>query len=356
MNAAAQEDRRPKLVLKQLTKRYKNGDGVADIDLTVYEGELVTMLGPSGCGKTTILRVIGGFLEPDRGEVILDGMNIEKLPPEKRPTAMVFQSYNLWPHMTIFDNLAFGLRLRKLPADRIREAVGQALELVRMKGTEKKYPAQLSGGQQQRVAIARALVLKPALLLLDEPFSALDAKIRAQMREELKKIQTELNITVVFVTHDQAEAMAISDRIVVMSKGVFEQIGTPAEVYDYPHTMFVAKFIGDMNFIQDGKAEGVIAARPEDIRILPQGTGRIRGRIRTIMILGHYIEMNVQSEQGVIKAFLPREQGGEYQVGAEVFLDIGKHCRFPAPPAPADAAPPRPVAPVAGRPETIFGS
>lgn len=320
---------KPKLVLRNLTKKYKNGDGVENINFEVREGELVTMLGPSGCGKTTILRVIGGFLEPDAGEVILDGVNIERLAPEKRPTAMVFQNYNLWPHMTVFDNLAFGLKLRKIPNQTMKEEISKVLELVKMEEIGDKYPSQLSGGQQQRVAIARALLLKPSLLLLDEPFSALDAKIRAQMREELKKIQSELNITVVFVTHDQEEAMSISHRIVVMSKGIFEQVGTPAEIYDNPKTRFVAEFIGNMNFIESDEIGGIMAARPEDVHVLRNGDGFAKGRIRTIMVLGHFIEMNVQSDKGIIKAFLPREQAVGYAVGEEVALSISKHCVFP---------------------------
>ncbi|HVJ48474.1 ABC transporter ATP-binding protein [Desulfitobacterium sp.] len=319
----------PKLILKDLTKKYKNGDGVENINFEVREGELVTMLGPSGCGKTTILRTIGGFLEPDAGEVILDGVNIEKLPPEKRPTAMVFQSYNLWPHMTVFDNLAFGLKIRKTPQQLIKEEISKALKLVRMEGAEQKYPAQLSGGQQQRVAIARSLLLKPSLLLMDEPFSALDAKIRSQMREELKKIQRELNITVVFVTHDQEEAMSISHRIIVMSKGIFEQVGTPAEIYDHPRTRFVADFIGDMNFMESDEIDGVMAVRPEDIYVAKEGDGFAKGRIQTIMVLGHFIEMNVQSDKGMIKAFLPREQALGFDTGDKVTLTINKHCTFP---------------------------
>ena len=219
-----------------MTKRYDNGDGVEHINLKIYEGEIVTMLGPSGCGKSTILRTIGGFLDVTDGDILIDNESIVKLPPEKRPTAMVFQSSNLWTHMTVYENLAFGLKLRKIPKDQIRADIDKHLKLVSMSGFEKKYPTQLSGGQQQRIAIARSLLLKPSVLLLDEPFSALDAKIRQQMREELKKIQAELGITVVFVTHDQEEAMALSHRIVVMNKGKFEQVGTPTEIYDNPAT------------------------------------------------------------------------------------------------------------------------
>lgn len=220
------EERKVKLELKDMAKKYDNGDGVEHINLKVYEGEIVTFLGPSGCGKSTILRTIGGFMDVTDGDILVDGQSIVNLPPEKRPTAMVFQSYNLWPHMTIYENLAFGLKLRKVPKKEIDAEIKKMLELVSMSGFEKKYPGQLSGGQQQRIAIARSLLLKPSLLLLDEPFSALDAKIRQQMREELKKIQSDLGITVIFVTHDQEEAMALSHRIVVMNKGKFDQVGT----------------------------------------------------------------------------------------------------------------------------------
>ena len=201
---------------------------------------------------------------------------------------MVFQSYNLWPHMTVYENLAFGLEIKKVPKNEIKSEVERGLKLVNMTGYEKKYPGQLSGGQQQRIAIARALLLKPSVLLLDEPFSALDAKIRAQMREELKRIQEELNITVVFVTHDQEEAMALSHRIVVMNKGFIEQIGTPTEIYDHPATRFVASFIGEMNFLtkQDGSS---VAVRPEDVTITRgEVQGQLSGDVRTIMVLGHF--------------------------------------------------------------------
>jgi len=267
-----------KLQLVGLTKLYRNGEGVRDINLEVAEAELVTLLGPSGCGKTTILRTVGGFLTADGGQVVLGGRDIANLPPEKRPTAMVFQNYNLWPHMNVFENLAFGLKLRKIPRKTIEKDVAEFLALFSLEGNEQKYPSQLSGGQQQRVATARALILKPEILLMDEPFSALDAKIRVQMREELKRIQMELKITVLFVTHDQEEAMSISDRIVVMSRGKFEQTDTPAEVYDHPKNRFVAEFMGDMNFLCDGR-NGFIAVRPENITLGPAGSGQLRGKI-----------------------------------------------------------------------------
>lgn len=315
-----------KLSLKELTKKYPNGDGVEGINLDVYEGEILTMLGPSGCGKTTILRSIGGFIEPDSGEILLDEVNVINLPPEKRPTVMVFQSYNLWPHMTIFENLSFGLKLRKIDKKTIKKEVKEALDLVRMEGVEKKYPSQLSGGQQQRVAIARALLLKPSLLLLDEPFSALDAKIRVQMREELKKLQTELGITVMFVTHDQEEAMTLSDRIVVMNKGVFEQIGTPEEIYDNPKSKFVAEFIGNMNFIEAGNE--IIAARSENTIISKENNGTYFGNIGNIIILGHFVEISVHTNKQVMKAFLPREEAKQYSQGDKVSVTFKSYHTF----------------------------
>ena len=320
---------RAKLQLVGMTKLYRSGEGVRGIDLEVAEAELVTLLGPSGCGKTTILRTVGGFLTADEGKVILGGKDITQLPPEKRPTAMVFQNYNLWPHMTVFENLAFGLKLRKIPGRTIEEEVTRFLALFSLEGNEKKYPSQLSGGQQQRVATARALILKPEILLMDEPFSALDAKIRVQMREELKRIQMELKITVLFVTHDQEEAMSISDRIVVMSRGNFEQTDTPAEVYDHPKNRFVAEFMGDMNFLSDGRG-GYIAVRPENLTLEPAARGQLQGRITTLMVLGHFLEINMDTSQGAVRAFMPREFGGGHKVGDEVGIRVGRHQLFPA--------------------------
>ena len=319
-------ERKIKLQIKDMTKKYDNGDGVEHINLDIYEGEIVTFLGPSGCGKTTILRTIGGFLDVTSGDITVDGQSIIGMPPEKRPTAMVFQSYNLWPHMTIYENLAFGLKLRKVPKAEINADVKKYLDLVSMPGCEKKYPGQLSGGQQQRIATARSLMLKPSLLLLDEPFSALDAKIRQQMREELKKIQQDLGITVIFVTHDQEEAMSLSHRIVVMNKGKFEQTGTPAEIYDKPATLHVASFIGEMNFLKkDGKT---IAVRPEDLTVTEGSGGQFDATVRTVMLLGHYVVMTAQHGDDVIKCYINRELSEKLKEGDRVSLTVGKHTVF----------------------------
>ena len=313
-----------------MKKKYKNGDGVENINIDVYEGEFLTMLGPSGCGKSTILSTLGGFLDIDEGEILIDGLPVQNLPPEKRPTAMVFQSYNLWPHMTVYDNLAFGLEIKKMPKDQIKREIEKGLKLVKMESFANKYPGQLSGGQQQRVAIARALLLKPSVLLLDEPFSALDAKIRAQMREELKKIQEELNITVVFVTHDQEEAMALSHRIVVMNKGVVEQIGTPTEIYDRPATEYVASFIGEMNFFHENDGS-TIAVRPEDVVITKEEqSGAVQGYVRTIMVLGHYVEVNVDVGDNVVKTYLTRSLADSLKVRDKVSLLFNKKCIYAA--------------------------
>ena len=311
-----------KMQIRGVTKRFSPTEGVFSIDLDVYEGELVTLLGPSGCGKTTLLRAIGGFHQIDEGEIRLDGTPIQNLQQEKRPTAMVFQSYNLWPHMTIYENMAFGLRLRKQSKQEIAQKVAHMLDVVKMPGCEKKYPAQLSGGQQQRIAIARALLLEPSVLLLDEPFSALDAKIRGQMREELKRIQQSLGITIVFVTHDQEEAMALSDRIAVMRQGDIEQVGTPASIYDNPENEFVAGFIGQMNLIED--AGHKVAVRPEDVVLTAPSEGQDSGEITHIMMLGHYAQILIRTKDLEIRCFLPREQATHYLLHQQVGVRYAK--------------------------------
>lgn len=230
-------------------KTGKDFYAVKDTSLDIKPGTFVTLLGPSGCGKTTTLRMIAGFESPDEGEIFLGNEAINALPPNKRDTAMVFQSYALLPHYNVFDNVAYGLKIRKLPKEVIHEKVMNILKLVEMEGMEGRMTNQLSGGQQQRVALARALVMEPGVLLFDEPLSNLDAKLRVTMRTEIRKIQQKVGITAVYVTHDQSEAMSISDQIIIMSKGKVEQIGTPREIYYRPVNKFVADFIGEANFL-----------------------------------------------------------------------------------------------------------
>ncbi len=244
------------VTLEHISKIYKDPKtkkdfyAVKDTSLFIEPGSFVTLLGPSGCGKTTTLRMIAGFESPDEGEIYLGSEPINSLTPNKRDTAMVFQSYALLPHYNIFDNVAYGLKIRKMDKDVIREKVLKILELVELSGMEERMTNQLSGGQQQRVALARALVLEPSVLLFDEPLSNLDAKLRVQMRTEIRRIQQEVGITAIYVTHDQSEAMAISDKIIIMNKGVVAQMGTPEEIYYNPVDEFVADFIGEANFLR----------------------------------------------------------------------------------------------------------
>ncbi|MCP1307342.1 ABC transporter ATP-binding protein [Paenibacillus tyrfis] len=336
------------LSILNLSKRYKTGEGVTGISFDIHHGELVTLLGPSGCGKTTVLRSVGGFLEPDSGDILIAGKSVLHLPPEKRPTAMVFQSYNLWPHMNVFENLAFGLKIRKMKKDQIQEAVDRALKLVRLPGAEKKRPTELSGGQQQRVAVARALLLEPEVLLLDEPFSALDAKLRAELREELREIQSSTKLTMMFVTHDQEEALSLSDRIIVMNRGHIEQSDSPQVIYDAPQTLFVANFIGRMNMLEGVAHNGsitlqnlelpdsrhlhgdvVVAIRPEDVRWKDTSFPGLAATVKQVMVLGHYAEITLLTEAGVLRMFLPREEAVELSGGQSVSLTFAKHAAYP---------------------------
>jgi spermidine/putrescine transport system ATP-binding protein len=247
---------RPLLILKHLSKTYSGNLVLSDFNLTIYDGEFFTLLGPSGCGKTTVLRMIAGLEQADIGEIHLAGEEISLLPAEKRPVNTVFQSYALFPHMTVFDNVAFGLKMSGVAKNEIKTRVLEALEMVRLGDFAERKPLQLSGGQQQRVAIARAVVNRPKLLLLDESLSALDYKLRQQMQLELKRLQRKLGITFVYVTHDQEEALSMSDRVVVMHKGMVQQLGTPREIYEQPANLFVAKFIGEINQL-DGEIVAV---------------------------------------------------------------------------------------------------
>lgn len=245
----------PTIELVGLTKRFGEVVAVDSIALEVGVGELVSLLGPSGCGKTTTLNMVAGFLDPDAGDIRLEGRSVAGRPPNKRNCGMVFQSYALFPHMSVFENVAFGLRVRNVPKSEIAERVNEVLAMAQLHGLQDRSPQQLSGGQRQRVSIARALVYRPDVLLLDEPFSNLDAKLRVAMRAELVEIQRRAQVTALFVTHDQEEAMHISDRIVVMNAGRIEQIGTPAEVYRKPASVFVADFLGDANLVEGRIAE-----------------------------------------------------------------------------------------------------
>ena len=245
--------------LKDIVKRFGTLEAVSHVSLEIRDGELFTLLGPSGCGKTTILRLIGGFHKPDVGEISFDGKPVISMPPYERNIGMVFQNYALWPHMTISDNITYGLKLKRLPKTEIADKVSHVLKLVNLAGLERRYPGQLSGGQQQRVALARALVLNPDVLLLDEPLSNLDAKIRVQVRAEIRKLQKELGITTIYVTHDQEEALTLSDRIAVINFGKLMQIGTPRHLYDRPHNPFVADFIGINNLIS-GDVQEIISS------------------------------------------------------------------------------------------------
>ncbi len=242
--------------LKDLTKRFEDIIAVNQLTLHIAEGELCTLLGPSGCGKTTTLRCIAGFYTPDDGEIFFGEKIVNPLPPFKRNTGMVFQNYALWPHMNVFNNIAYGLKVRKVDRRQMKDRVAVVLELVHLEGLEDRLPSQLSGGQQQRVALARALVIEPDVLLLDEPLSNLDAKLRVDMRTEIKKIQKRLRITTIYVTHDQEEALSISDKLVVMDQGKAQQMGPPRDIYENPENPFVADFIGIANFIK-GKVKQI---------------------------------------------------------------------------------------------------
>ena len=304
--------------LKHLTKKFEDGFlAVSDFNLEVKKGEFVTFLGPSGCGKTTTLRMIAGFDLPTEGQILLNGRDITKLPPYQRPINTVFQRYALFPHMNIYENIAFGLRQKKTKEDVIKKKVKKVLDLVDLEGFEGRSVQTLSGGQQQRIAIARALVNEPEILLLDEPLGALDLKMRKEMQLELKQMHDELGITFIYVTHDQEEALTMSDRIVVMSEGRIQQLGTPEDIYNEPKNAFVADFIGESNIfngIMTGKLrarfcggefecvddieEGThitAVVRPEDVEITPPEDGTIRGIVSSVIFKGMHYEITIES-------------------------------------------------------------
>ena len=276
-------DNKPIIELRNVTKSYGSKTILKDLNLTINDGEFLTILGPSGCGKTTALRLIAGFEELTGGSIILDGQDVSNVPAEQRPVNTVFQSYALFPHMTIFENVAFGLRMQKVPNEQIKPRVMEALRMVRLEDRAEQKPAQLSGGQQQRIAIARAVVNKPKVLLLDESLSALDYKLRKEMQNELKALQRQLGITFIFVTHDQEEALTMSDRIIVLRKGNIEQDGSPREIYEDPKNLFVAKFIGEINIF-----DAVVLHRIDEKRV----KANVEGRICEI-----YVQQEVQEGQ-----------------------------------------------------------
>lgn len=290
------------LSVTRLNKHYGNTQVFHDIDFSADEGEFVTLLGPSGCGKSTLLRCLAGLTPVDSGQILLQGQDLVPLSPQKRGIGMVFQSYALFPNMTVEDNVAFGLKMQKLPGAQIRERVLEVLALVELTELAKRYPHQLSGGQCQRVALARSLVTRPRLLLLDEPLSALDARIRKHLREQIRRIQRELNLTAIFVTHDQEEALTLSDRIVLMNKGEIVQSDNAEILYTQPISAFAAGFIGSYNLLRAEQAQaltgqvfsGQVAIRPESIQLLPAGQG-IAAVILSHSLLGNVVRYRVQA-------------------------------------------------------------
>jgi spermidine/putrescine transport system ATP-binding protein len=337
---------------REVTRRFGDVAVVDAVSLGVRRGEFLTLLGPSGCGKTTLLRMIAGFETPDAGRVILGGRDVTDLPPYRRDVTTVFQQYALFPHMNVFDNVAFGLRRRGVAADEIKRRAGRSLEMVRLEGMERRRPTELSGGQQQRVALARALVLEPKVLLLDEPLAALDLKLRKQMQVELKSLQRRLGISFIYVTHDQEEALTMSDRVVVMNAGRIEQLGRAEEIYERPVTEFVAGFIGVSNIIEgtvessgdqvsvinlgrasvavrgDGARAGErvrVMVRPEKIRLsFDEPGGAIRGEIESAVYLGDSTSWRVVLEGGQSVTALEQNRepfsSSHDRVGRKVFV------------------------------------
>jgi spermidine/putrescine transport system ATP-binding protein len=325
------EERRAAIGLVGVSKRFGGVSAVDDVSLEIREGEFFSLLGPSGCGKTTTLRMVAGFELPDAGRIVLQGRDVTEVRASRRPVNMVFQQYALFPHMSVYDNVAFGLKVKRVPRAEHKGRIKEILRVVELEGMERRRPRQLSGGQQQRVALARALVNSPAALLLDEPLGALDVKLRKQMQLQLKAIQHDIGTTFVYVTHDQEEALAMSDRIAVMNGGRVEQIGSPREIYEHPRTAFVADFIGSLNALDltidelvggygvarfgdgervvvpvgDGRRPGEkvrVAVRPERVQIGPEldGGSRLAGTIAEVVFLGMYTQLHVDTRAGRI--------------------------------------------------------
>lgn len=328
------------VTIDQVTKKYDNQVVLNDISINLNKGEFATLLGQSGCGKSTLLRSIAGLEDVDVGRILIDGKEITNLSPRQREVGMVFQAYALFPNMNVFDNIAYGLKMKKVK--NIKSKVAQMIEMVDLVGKEASYPHQLSGGQQQRVALARALAMEPKVLLLDEPLSALDAKIRKSLQRELKRIQKELNITTIFVTHDQEEAMTMSDRIFVMNKGNVVQSGSPTEIYTSPVNTFVANFIGNYNVLKmetfrklvrstEIKGEEV-AFRPEVLKLLPIGeenldlqeNWRLNGVIKDVSMKGNILRYEVESEDCSFHVDDLHHQGAMFEQGTNIQIILSK--------------------------------
>ena len=323
------------LELQALCKRYGSVQAVVATDLSVSQGEFVSLLGPSGCGKTTTLQMIAGFVDVTSGRIVLDGRDITHAKPSSRGLGVVFQSYALFPHMSVRDNVAFGLKMRKVSSSDIRTRVDQVLALVRLTAHAERYPRELSGGQRQRVALARALVIQPPVLLLDEPLSNLDASLREEMQFEIRRIQCEVGITTLMVTHDQAEALSISDRVVVMQAGQVTQIDEPYKLYEHPRTPFISGFVGKANLLpgeydalgqpqalaQAGDGELMLSLRPEKIDICTAGEGRIQGRIVTRYFLGSQWLYRLDTALGEITVVRRNDGSAPLATGITVGLD-----------------------------------
>jgi iron(III) transport system ATP-binding protein len=342
-----------KVDIRNITKYYGDVLAVDDVSIEIEKGELIGLLGPSGCGKTTLLRVMSGFLTPNQGSIYMGGRDVTQMPPEKRPTSLVFQNYALFPHLSVFENIAFGLKVKKIPMDQIRRDVKEILEVIDLQGIEDRSVSQLSGGQQQRIALARGLVMKPEVLLLDEPLCNLDAKLRVETRDHIKRIQKSLGITSVFVTHDQEEALSICDRIVIMKDGKVLQIGTPEEIYGQPTSKFAADFIGKSNLLNGGiekdenggnafvlasgqklkienddhvSGNANVLIRPENIVIadVPEessGVNCIEGEIDYITYLGEvtYYRVAISKSEHILTSVYGKNDR-VWEIGSKVFL------------------------------------